>query len=96
MIVKLSEKITCKFDLRKFATYGLDMEDPTVNKNFQNEKDINEAAYQVLREWRTSQDNDKVAYKNLCEALKDKDVNMKAHIQNVLEAMWNKKMSKGK
>ena len=94
MILKLSQKITCTNDLRSLATFGLEIEDPTVNKNLHNEKDINEAAYQVLREWRTSQDNDKVVYKNLCEALRDKDVNMKAHIQNVLEAMWNKKMSK--
>ena len=94
MIWKLSQKITRTDELRSLAIYGLKIEDPTINKNLHNEKDISEAAYQVLRQWRTSQTNDKVAYMNLCEALKDEDVNMEGHIQNVLEVMWKKKMSK--
>ena len=96
MMWKLSKQINSDGDLRTLAMEGLGLEDPTVNKNLQNKRDINEAAYQVLREWRTSQENDRIAYQNLCEALKDEDVKMKAHIQNVLEPTWKKRMSKVK
>ena len=40
-----------------------------------NNNDINSAAYDLLRQWRASQDNERIAYTNICEALKDAEQN---------------------
>ena len=94
LVLKLSRRINSESDLRDLATLGLGVRDPTIGKNLHNKKDINEAAYQVIMHWRTGQDNDKIAYVKLCEALRDEDVGMASYIKSVLEPTWNKMQDK--
>ena len=89
MLLLLSQEITTVQELRKLATIGLRISDPTIGKNLYKQDDINETAYQVLLEWRKSQDNHKVAYVNLCKALRHKNVKLNSHIKKVLEPAWN-------
>ena len=89
ILVLLSQEINTVQELRKLATIGLRISDPTIAKNLYKQDDINETAYQVLLEWRKSQDNHKVAYVNLCKALRHKHVNLSSLIENVLEQFWN-------
>ena len=71
MLWSLAKEFTNRSDLR---TLGIKLKldeskIATALTNHQNE--INEAAYDLMRRWRASQDNDTVAYRNICEALKD-------------------------
>ena len=84
----LSQEITTVQELRQLATIGLRISDSSIGKNLY-KQDINETAYQVLLKWRKSQDNHKVAYVNLCKALRHKNVKLSSHIENVLEQFWN-------
>ena len=39
-----------------------------------NPSDLQSAAYALLREWRNTQINSRIAFQNLCEALKESDM----------------------
>ena len=52
-----------------------------IDRHITNERDISTAAYHVLSNWRKSQENNTVAYKNLCDALKM--ANMELKIQDL-------------
>ena len=94
LVLKLSKRINSKSELRDLATLGLGVPDPTIGKNLTNKDDITMAAYNVIMDWRKGQDNYKIAYVNLCEALRDEDVGMASYIKSVLEPTWNKMKEK--
>ena len=86
MVVKLSKRINDPMDLLMLGTLGLNMKEEDLAGHLQNKKDnIHMAAYGVLKTWKASQPDRKVAYKNLCEALRHKDVDMKSLIKEVLQ-----------
>ena len=66
----LSEKLTQKENLRKLAILGLRIEASTMQKHLANNpNDISAAAFSLLTEWRNTQDNKRIAFTNLCDAL---------------------------
>ena len=93
-MLKLSKRINSESELRDLATLGIGVPDPTIGKNLTNKNDINMAAYNVIMDWRKGQDNYKIAYVNLCEALRDEDAGMASYIKSVLEPTWNKMKDK--
>ena len=68
--MKLSNKITRQSELKKLGTEGLRVNVNKIDRHITNNRDISSAAYDVLSDWRKSQENNTVAYKNICEALK--------------------------
>ena len=74
-LLKLSNRITDRLKLRSLAIIGLGKTIPEVERHMQN-TDITDAAYNILCEWRDSQENNEVAYKNICKALKNDEVDM--------------------
>ena len=60
MLHLLSQRISSPGQLRTVATKGLNMEQYVLDKYLHNEKDIDEAAFKVLKEWRVSQENSAV------------------------------------
>ena len=83
-LVKLSNRITEKGKFRTLGIIGLGISNSTVKRHLQN-TDITEAAFEMLDEWRDSQDNEEVAYTNVCKALKHDEVAMEFLIGQVLE-----------
>ena len=81
----LAKQITSESALRDLATLGLGVRDPTIDKNLTNKEDIIAAAHNVIIEWRKGQDNEKIAYIKMCEALRKKNVGMAYYIKSVLE-----------
>ena len=70
-LILLSEGINQPSKLRKLAVLGLKMGASVIDSALQNNKDdIDEAAYRVLMQWRVSQPDKWVAYKQICEALR--------------------------
>ena len=83
MIQSLSERITNEADLQKLATNGLKVEGYVIDSHVTNARcDITLAALKVLKSWRNDQGNSKIAYRKLCDALRN--THMVDHI-NVLE-----------
>ena len=84
MLLDLSEKISKPFDIMKLGGKGLKLDLSVVETAISNNKDdVNMAMYDVLKKWRVSQPDSKMAYNNLCEALTV--VNMDSLIQEVLQ-----------
>ena len=83
-LVKLSNKINKRSELRTLAVVGLGMGRATVDSQF-NKDDINDVAYEVLNKWRNSQKNEIDAYINICKALKHDDVKLESFIDEVLQ-----------
>ena len=70
-LLDLSKQFVSKTDIRDLAIKGLLMPLSKVESHINNNlTDINSAAYDILRNWRTTQSNDEMARKNLTEALK--------------------------
>ena len=85
MIIKLSKKLSSEDDLSTLAVIGLGMEEHVVAGHLKiKSTDIHSAAKCVLKDWRNSQENPKVAYTNMCNALRHKDVKMAGHIHSAL------------
>ena len=80
-LVNLSNAITQASDLRKLGIQGLHLDAKTVERHITNNRDITSAAHDVLFEWLNTQENRRVAYNNLCKALKI--VKMKLKIQDL-------------
>ena len=74
-----------QMDLYTLAIIGLAISEEKVEAHLTNNKEISMAAYNVLKEWRTSQISNEVAYDKLCDALKSDDVNMASLISEALE-----------
>ena len=85
MLLKLSKKINKKIDILTLATIGLDMDEYVVEGILKDNKDeIHMAVHGVLKVWRRSEPDSKIAFKKLCEALRNKDVNMESFIEECL------------
>ena len=86
MLLKLSKKINQKIDILTLATIGLDMDEDDVDGILRDNKDeIHMAVYNVLKVWKRSEPDSKTAFTNLCDALKNKDVNMESLIDETLQ-----------
>ena len=70
-------------NLTTLAVLGLGMDESAVSGHITNNKDIKMAALQTLKQWRASQTNHRVAYVNICEALKHKDIDMALFVDEV-------------
>ena len=85
MVIKLSKKINDPMDLLMLGTLGLNRKEEELAGHLQDKKNsIHMAAYGVLKTWKASQPDRKVAYEKLCEALGHKDVDMKYLIEEAL------------
>ena len=71
MLVNLSREFTSKYDARNLAWTGFKIEQSIVESILRDYRsDIHEAMYHILMEWRKSQENDQIAYVNLCRGLR--------------------------
>ena len=84
-LIRLSNKITKKRTLRTLAIVGLGVKGETVDSCLQNNDDINDAAYEVLNDWRKTQVSKYEAYTNICKALKHGDVQLEFLIGEALQ-----------
>ena len=85
MLLKVSKKISKKIDILTLATIGLNMETHVVKGLLKdNQDEIHMAVHAVLEVWMRSQSDSKTAFQKLCEALRDKDVNMESFIEQCL------------
>ena len=78
----LAKEYSNRHDLRTLAL-KLGLKESQVATSLTNNNDINSAAYDLLRRWRASQDNDRIAYTNICKTLED--VEQKFLIWKVLQ-----------
>ena len=86
MLLKLSKKINQKIDILTLATIGLDMDTNVVKGLLKdNQDEIHMAVHAVLENWMRSQPDRKTAYGKLCDALRNKDVNMESLIDETLQ-----------
>ena len=83
-LVTLSSMITEPQILWNLAVVGLGMNRATVDSRLNGNR-INDAAYEVLNEWRKTQANETEAYSNMCKALKHKHVKLESFIEEVLQ-----------
>ena len=84
MIRELSKRITDEGDLRDLATKGLKVPEYTIDTQLRDYRHkINEAAIQVLKDWRKKNPDPYKAYRLLCDALTK--AGMRALIYDVLE-----------
>ena len=84
MLLILAMKISKPSQILTLGRIGLKLSLSVVETSMHNNKnDVNMAMYDVLRQWRVSQPDAKVAYNNLCGALAV--VNMDSLIHEVLE-----------
>ena len=71
MLLSLSREFTNRSDLRTLAV-KLGQDKSKVDTSLTNhQNDINEAAYDLLKQWRDSKYDATVAYQEICKALKD-------------------------
>ena len=71
MLETLSLYINSEADLRKLAIIGLNIEEIVVANSVKNHpNEFSVAVGSVLKTWRVKKENDKLAYTELCEALK--------------------------
>ena len=92
MIQGLSECISSNVELRALAINGLGLDAEKVQKHLENyPKAITAAAFDLLMEWRNSQNNRQSAYKELYKGLKNS--NLELYIAMVLKPR-DKKPSK--
>ena len=83
MLWNLAKEYTNRSDLRTLAL-KLGLKESQVATSLTNyNNDINSAAYDLLRQWRASQGNDRIAYTNICKTLED--VEQKFKIWKVLQ-----------
>ena len=75
-LVLLSEEINQARKLRRLAVVGLKMDSVVIDSSLQNNTDIVEAAYHVLKQWRDSQPDRTTAYKQICQALRNVKMEM--------------------
>ena len=61
------------------------MKHKTVDTRLNNNNNINDAAYEILNEWRNTQDNEMNAYMNMCKALRHVEVKLELLIGEALQ-----------
>ena len=70
MILDLSKLLVTPSDLREVAIKGLNMEGNKVEIHIKsNQNEITSVGYNLLREWRDTQQDSRMAYAKLIEAL---------------------------
>ena len=69
-LVELSMNIIDSTMLRNLAVVGFKMKRAIVESRLHNNRDFTDAAYEVLKEWRNSQETPTEAYTNMCRALR--------------------------
>ena len=70
MLLELSVRFCEELDLRKLATIGLNLVDHKIDGEINSNKtDTRKAALAILKNWRKTQTDPKVAYCELCRAL---------------------------
>ena len=79
--MKLSNTISHESELRTLGTQGLGVSLNQIDRHITNNRDISSAAYHVLSNWRKTHENNTVAYKKVCDALKM--ANMELKIQDL-------------
>ena len=85
MLLRISSKIPKEFDILRLATIGLNIEVNEVKGLLKdNQREIHMAVHAVLEVWMRSQTDSKRAYAKLCDALRNKDVNMESFIEECL------------
>ena len=73
-MLELSKQFTTPLDLRDVAFRGLGLPSTTVDMHIQsNQSRICEAAYNLLKDWRSTQPNLRIAYANMVKALENAD-----------------------
>ena len=81
---KLCKMFTHKEELRILARKGLNIDDYVVEYHFtRNGDDLKGIAYSLLKDWMATQENRRVAYARLTEALRN--VNMAFYVKEVLD-----------
>ena len=70
MLTNLSHQITSKQEVRMLGTTGLGVPGNVIDTSLENERDINEAAFRVLKRWYDNQEDNVNAYEQLCAILK--------------------------
>ena len=85
MLLRISRKINKEIDILTLATIGLNMEVHVVKGLLKdNQREIHMAVHAVLEVWMRSHSDSKTAYAKLCDALRNKDVNMDSFIEDCL------------
>ena len=77
-LMRLSEKVTSKMELRKLCVTGFEMDGFVVERIIRDNPEIDEAAYKLLSDWFKGQDSRKTAFKKLCAALRTANMNVLA------------------
>ena len=86
MLMKLSKKFSADDEILSLTVIGLGMKDDVVEGHMRNHRhDIHGAVYKILKDWRNSQDDFKIAYQKLCAALRHDQVNKHAYIRLALQ-----------
>ena len=83
MLLSLSKQIPTDSDVWTLGLQGLKLKGCMIQRHLTNYKhDITDAAYHMLVQWRHSQTDDHVAYRNICYALVDANMH---NLINVLK-----------
>ena len=86
MLLKLSKFYHSDEDIYSFRLLGLEMDENVVEGHLRNKRgDIHSAVFQILKDWRKTQEDARMAYQSLCKALRHKDFNTPAYIKQVLQ-----------
>ena len=86
MMLKLAKFYHSEEEVLTFALFGLEMKENVVEGHLKNKNsDFHAAVFQILKDWRKTQDDAKMAYQNLCKALRHGDVNTPAYIKQALQ-----------
>ena len=93
-LYRVARRLTSKSDIRRLGL-KLGIADHRIDAIFHNKRDdITEAAYEILKEWRKSQEDAKVAFITLIKALTHPDVNLHQVAQEGLKFNWMVDMGK--
>ena len=75
-IVRLSERISSKGEVRNLGLKVLKLSQPDIQSALtNNQKDIQSAAYEVLQKWFRQQDSGQQALSSLFESLRENEMN---------------------
>ena len=86
MLMKLSKKYSSDEEINSLTLIGLGMKNDVVEGHMKNHRhDIHKAVFEILKDWRDSQDDFKIAYQKLCAALRHDDVNKNVYIKLALQ-----------
>ena len=86
MLMKLSKKYSAEDEILSLTLIGLGMKEDVVQGHMKNHRhDIHKAVFEILKDWRDSQDDFKIAYEKLCAALRNDEVNKHSYVKLALQ-----------